>query len=229
MTLRFSNSNRYLPDVWTFNLPSGFSCPAAVECLTTVDRVTNKMTAGKDRKYPCYSAMGERYPAVRRAVWENFYALASCKGDAAKMAELINSEFPAKAKRFRIHSGGDFFSQRYFDAWLEVVARRPEVAFWAFTKSVNFWVERLGLIPENLNLTASYGGRYDYLIAKHELKHCRVFNTMEEVLASGMPLDDNDALASTGTASFALLLNSTKSRMKKKGTFDEGLQRTKGG
>jgi hypothetical protein len=186
------------------------------------------MQSNPERKFPCYSAMGERYPAVRKAVWDNLDALRGCKGDSGKMADLINSQFPDKATHFRIHSGGDFFSQRYFDAWLEVVTKRPNVVFWAFTKSVNYWVDRLGLIPENLNLTASYGGLHDYLIEKHALKYCRVYSTMEQVIASGLPLDDNDLLASTSTKPFALLLNSTKAKMKKKGTFDEGLQKTKG-
>lgn len=37
---------------------------------------------------------------------------------------------------FRIHTGGDFFSENYASAWAKVIEETPEVRFWAFTRSL---------------------------------------------------------------------------------------------
>lgn len=44
-------------------------------------------------------------------------------------------EIPAKAKAFRIHVAGDFFSPEYIAAWIMLVRSRPDVKFWAYTRS----------------------------------------------------------------------------------------------
>ena len=58
--------------------------------------------------------------------------------------------------------------------WLETCRKYPNVEFWAYTKSLPFWVARLDVIPENLTITASRGGKFDDLIEKHDLKNVRV-------------------------------------------------------
>lgn len=37
---------------------------------------------------------------------------------------------------FRIHTGGDFFSEDYARAWSEVISATPEVKFWTYTRSL---------------------------------------------------------------------------------------------
>ena len=37
---------------------------------------------------------------------------------------------------FRIHTGGDFFSEAYARAWAKVIEETSEVRFWAFTRSL---------------------------------------------------------------------------------------------
>jgi hypothetical protein len=37
---------------------------------------------------------------------------------------------------FRIHTGGDFFSEAYASAWAKVIEETSEVRFWAFTRSL---------------------------------------------------------------------------------------------
>ena len=39
------------------------------------------------------------------------------------------------ARMFRIHVGGDFYSQRYLDAWIRICKSNTETKFMAFTKS----------------------------------------------------------------------------------------------
>ena len=59
----------------------------------------------------------------------------------------------------RVHSSGDFFSQRYAAAWLEVARRNPDMTFWAPTRTwaapgwVNFW--RRADVPRNFIIRPS--------------------------------------------------------------------------
>lgn len=189
--------------VYEFNLPAGHSCPFAKDCKVMVDRQTGKFNIiGK--KYRCYASSAERFPGVRKSRWCNFEA-------------MLNNEpieIPKKAKYIRIHSSGDFFSQEYFDKWLDVCRANPDVRFWAFTKSIGFWVRRLDQIPSNLVLQASKGGKQDHLIEKYNLKYAEVFSDIKDV-PKGMPIDTDDKYAMSGNQSFALLDNFKYSKKEK--------------
>lgn len=205
----FTKVNRYIfdPKAFSWSLPSGTTCPGAEACLAKVDRVTGKMTNGPKQEFKCYSAMTERYPSVRNRYWANFDAV---KGKSAgEVAEVLDSCFPEKAKRVRIHTAGDFFSEQYFLGWVKFVESRPEVQFWAFTKSLPFWIKHISNIPSNLELQASYGGRYDHLIGQNSLKFAKVVWSVQEAEKLGLPIDTDDRLAAYPGGSFALLENFT--------------------
>jgi len=207
--LKFSRGNSYLgKGVWCFNLPSGHTCPGARECLVTVDRHSGKMTKGRHCKFRCYSAVSERFPAVRNQVWHNYAALLGLK--QIEMMDLIWDSLPAKATQIRIHTGGDFWSQEYFDAWVSIAMVKPDIRFWAFTKSLPFWIARLAHIPDNLVMTASKGGKHDHLIEPYNLRYAEVFPTRREAKRSGLEIDDADVLARKRGDSFALVDNYAK-------------------
>lgn len=202
--LKFSGPMPYYKDrVYEFNLPAGHSCPQANECLLKADRHTGKMKNGRNQSFRCYAAVAERFPAVRGSRWTNLDAIKRSK----KIAPLISSSIPQRADRIRIHGSGDFYNQRYFDAWLEVCKEHPHILFWAFTKSVQLWVNRIDSIPNNLKMQASRGGKQDHLIDTYNLKSATVFTTLEEAQASGMPIDIDDAYACSDQGSFALVDN----------------------
>ena len=209
--IKFTKGNSYLPKgTWSFNLPSGWSCPHAKNCLAFADRETGKIVNGKEQTFRCYSATVERYPAVRKQVWDNFEVLKHANhGD---MVRMLLEALPQKATHVRIHGGGDFFSQIYFDAWLDVVARRPNIQFWAFTKSLPFWVARLDGIPVNLALTASCGGRHDHLIEKYSLRYALVVESEGKAEQLNLPVDMNDFHAMRRGGSFALVENSKRKK-----------------
>ena len=48
-----------------------------------------------------------------------------------------------------------------FHAHIKLCKENPSVEFWAYTKSLNYWVNRINDIPKNLVLTASRGGKQD--------------------------------------------------------------------
>jgi hypothetical protein len=189
------NKKYYTGIVYEWNLPTGVTCPFAKECKVSVDRVTGKFDI-KDGYFRCYAASAERFPAVREHRWKNFEYVK--EGNVPVL--------PKGCENVRIHASGDFFNQKYFDMWIGLAKDHPEVNFWAFTKSINFWIERIDVIPDNLILTASYGGRHDDLIEKHGLKSARVYTNIADV-PEGMPIDTNDDYARMPNINFALLDN----------------------
>jgi hypothetical protein len=82
----------------------------------------------------------------------------------------------------RVHVSGDFYSQEYFNAWMKAAAYFPDITFYAYTKSIPYWVkaEAAGIIPPNFKLNASYGGSKDDLIKEHEFTFARVCFSREE-------------------------------------------------
>tara|TARA_Y100000310_G_scaffold118526_1_gene117424 strand:+ start:12498 stop:13106 length:609 start_codon:yes stop_codon:yes gene_type:complete len=202
--MKFSKKKTYYPQTtWEFNLPAGHSCPYAKDCKIKVDKETGKFdTIGK--KFRCYAASAERFPGVRKSRWENYEAV--LRGE-----EIV---IPKDVTHVRIHSSGDFFSQEYFDKWITICKNNPEIKFWAFTKSIQFWVNRLNEIPNNLTLQASKGSIQDDLIEKHNLKFAEVFKSLEALEKSGLPRDTDDAFAMEGTESFALLDNYNREKKK---------------
>jgi hypothetical protein len=204
MPIKFQKKKTFYPfPVYEFNLPAGHSCPFARDCKGMADRKTGKFTR-LGKKYRCYAVNAERFPGVRESRWRNFEAMLN--------HEPI--EIPKDATHIRIHSSGDFFSQDYFDKWLEVCRQNPNVKFWAFTKSIGFWVRRLDKVPSNLTLQASKGSHQDHLIDKYNLKYAEVFLDIKDV-PKGMPIDTDDSHAMEGNQSFALLDNFSYSKKDK--------------
>tara|TARA_R110000851_G_scaffold326315_1_gene494879 strand:+ start:71 stop:667 length:597 start_codon:yes stop_codon:yes gene_type:complete len=198
--MKFLRKNKYYEGiVYEWNLPSGFTCPFAMECLVKVDRHTGKFD-NKSKAYRCYSAMQERFPAVRNHRWANFDFLR----DGGK------PEIPKKAEAVRIHMSGDFYSQDYFNMWLDICNENPKIEFWAYTKSLKYWVKRINEIPDNLILTASKGGRNDYLIDEYNLKNVEIIKTKED--AKGKPIDTCDDQARMPNVNFCLLDNFAKKK-----------------
>lgn len=198
--MKFLRKTKYYDGVvYEWNLPSGFTCPFAMECLVKVDRHTGKFN-NKSKAYRCYSAMQERFPAVRNHRWTNFDFLR----DGGK------PKIPKKAEAVRIHMSGDFYSQDYFDMWLDICNENPKIEFWAYTKSLKYWVKRINEIPDNLILTASKGGRNDDLIDEYNLKNVEIIKTKEE--AKGKPIDTCDDQARIPNVNFSLLDNFAKKK-----------------
>lgn len=185
----------YSGEVYEWNLPTGTTCPFALECKVTVDRITGKFDIDKGL-YRCYAASAERFPGVRESRWKNFESVKN----------NIKPIIPGKCKSIRIHSSGDFFNQQYFDMWLEIAKENPNVEMWAYTKSLQYWVNKINEIPNNLILTASFGGRQDYLIKEYNLKNVIVYKSINDVEDS-RPIDNNDDYARVKNINFALLDN----------------------
>ena len=116
-----------------YNLPSGFTCPGATPFCSKV----------------CYSKKAERcYKSAReKRAWN--WEQSKAPDFATRMIEEIRVR---RITKVRVHESGDFYSQEYLNAWLEVVSALPEVIFLAYTKSLHLdW----GKKPENFRVYAS--------------------------------------------------------------------------
>jgi hypothetical protein len=194
----------------TFALPAGYACPGANECLCKSDRFTGKITDGPESRFRCFSAMNEaRATTVRNARWRNFELLQKAK-TVQGMANLINASLPAFVNYVRLHVSGDFFSETYFLAWLNVALANPKITFYTYTKSLAFLVKYKTRLPANLRIVASKGGKFDSLIAQHNLVSAEVVFSPEEARRKGLDIDHDDSLAIKADKSFALLLHGTQ-------------------
>lgn len=196
--------------VWTFSLPSGHTCPGACSCLAKVDFKTNKLTDGPQQRYRCFSATSEvAFRNTREARRFNLNMLRK-KRTAEDMATLLLASLPETWGVMRVHVGGDFYSQAYFDAWMLTAQRTPRMKFYGYTKSIPFWINwinRHGALPKNFFLTASLGGKFDDLI-KPYMVTAEVVEHPDEAKAKGKKIDHTDALAQNPKKDFALLIHS---------------------
>jgi hypothetical protein len=203
--LKFGNGNAKLKGIAIFSLPAGWSCPFASDCLSKADKTTGKITDGKDTKYRCFAATSEAiYKGARNARWHNYDML---KGKSLnEMVGIITNSLP-KQSIVRIHESGDFFNETYFKAWAMVASLHPNKTFYAYTKSLGYWVKNFDIIPANFKLNASEGSRQDNLIEEYGLKSAKVVFHPSEAKKLGLEIDHTDELAYKSDKSFALLLH----------------------
>lgn len=183
---KLSSSNE-LFIVAAFNLPAIAACPNAGRCKTG-----------------CYATQGNyRFPSVQKAYASN-YALV--KRDLGEFRELVSMDInrlqyklvPGQRLAVRIHTSGDFYSEAYYHAWVDLAEANPNVLFYAYTKMISQSYSRLR--PFNFVLIFSEGGLEDNLIDTSLHRHSRVFSSLEELHAAGyddVTTDDTMAFRST--------------------------------
>jgi len=194
-----------------FGKLAGHTCLFAKDCLSKV--INGKVIDGKHTKFRCFAASNE-------ALYTNVYKSHKLNSNLIKNAialgknatvELIVNSIPKSAETIRIFTSGDWQTQTEFDAWMEVAEQQPDILFYAYTKSLPFWVKRLDSIPNNVTLTASRGGKRDDLIAKHNLREAIVVYYATNLEAKSakyngptaeslnLPIDSDDSIAASPT------------------------------
>lgn len=146
------------------------TCPSAGECGTF-----------------CYASQGTYlFNCSMVAHARNLQHYLTNTGDFK--SQLINEISKIrKLRAFRIHDSGDFFSRQYALDWFEVINALPNVQFYAYTKMVPLFnrFKSEGLIPKNLSIIYSFGGKHDHLIDLNVDRHSKVFSSHEEMVESG--------------------------------------------
>ena len=209
----------YLTDkrkIYSLDLLSGYSCPYAEKCLSKAvvqPDGKRKIKDGKKTEFRCFSASQEvQYTNVYNSRKHNFDILR--KLSCGEMVDVINQSLPTNAGIVRIHVAGDFFSQQYMEAWYTVALLNPKTLFYAYTKSLRFWLA-INEFPilHNFVLTASYGGRDDHMIDEFNLRSTKVVFSEAEAEELGLAIDHDDSHAAKPSLrdnSFALLIHGTQ-------------------
>jgi hypothetical protein len=171
LNLKWSKGNTKLEklDTVSFNLPAfksadGFKvCPKAGACATV-----------------CYARQG-RYVMPNVAKSREFN-LAIVRDSVERFEALAAEDLGRIRNRIvRVHDSGDFFSQRYLDAWFRLAERFPEKKFYAYTKSLHLdWSG----CPGNFQLIQSVGGLMDDAIDKRK-SHSRIFASHHDRIKAG--------------------------------------------
>ena len=215
------------------DLPAGHSCPYALDCLSKADRVTGKLTDGPHTKFRCYAASAEALrPNVRNKRWRNYELLRQARS-TSEIYDLIVASLDAEdafdtGSVIRLHSSGDFFNQAYFDAVCLVAAASPSNHYYAYTKALPYVVaaQVRDILPSNLRIIASEGGRRDDLIPAIG-RSAKVVYSEAEAERLGLKIDHDDTLAAFGTESFALLIHGTQPQGSEAARAVSAAQRTR--
>lgn len=97
---------------------------------------------------------------------------------------LMIKEIKRKRVDFlRIHDSGDFYSKEYLNKWLTIAETLPDVKFYAYTKSHDFF--RSIDLPNNFDIIFSEGSKLDHKINKSKERHASIFNSKQELLKAG--------------------------------------------
>jgi hypothetical protein len=226
--LGFSKSNSKLE--WPyFSLPAGYTCPFATVCKNFPAKWEGPIKGGKWKKpasweknikpgpqaeIMCYAARAQgQYPGANVQAFKNLDLLKRMK-TKEKMANLIikSMEYHGLANTdiLRIHEAGDFFSQDYLDAWIEVAKRMPQTLFYAYTVSLPYYMARKNSLPKNFKVIASMDKHNEKFIMDNGLRYSRVVGTEEEARALGLPIDVDDSIAWGSDDDFALIIHGSQ-------------------
>lgn len=220
LSLRFSPANQKLRKlqkaiglpVFSFDTSAGVNCPFAKACRSQAvyDGSGFRIQDGPHTQFRCYAASEEViFRPVREMRLQNgqIHYLPTM-GEMVETLSYHLNELPFSGGVMRIHTSGDFTTQRYFDAWLKVAETFTKWKFYAYTKALPLWLKRRAEIPVNFSLVASYGGTHDYLIQQENLRFARVYNYKHEAEKDGLPIDLTDELAyDSSIGNFGLLVH----------------------
>jgi len=178
--------------IFNFSIPAyktkdgKVTCPFADSCV----------------KY-CYAQKGNytRFPVVQELMEEK-YKISKTNTFIPLMNEEIKKK---KATHVRIHDSGDFYSPTYLQKWLDIATQNKDVIFYAYTKSIKFFVDGLKL-PKNLKIIFSEGSKTDNLIDVNKHRHARIFKSKELLKAAGyIDASSNDLKAITSNKRVGLV------------------------
>ena len=214
MILKISKGNKKLSKTTgIISLPAGLTCPGANSCkaFVTIKGEKRILNRGNESLFTCFAASEElRYPNVYNSRRYNYNLINSyvVKRDVDGLSNLINDSLLANKKninKFRIHESGDFYNPLYLEAWLNVAKFNKDIKFYCYSKSLEYFLKVL--LPNNFYLTASYGGKYDYLINEgYFTRYSKVVFSIDEAKKLGLEIDVDDSLC-FGNKPFALLLH----------------------
>jgi len=164
----------------------------------------------------CYAQQGAYiWPGVAQAYeWRLEQTLSSTFVETMSAAIAVKAKTAARTRKqlvIRIHDSGDFYSSKYIQNWLKIIASFPDVIFYAYTKQVILF-KRL-TIPRNFSVIFSEGGLADDKIDLYQDRHARVFASEKELLDAGyVNASEDDLLAIGQSHKVGLIYHGHKSK-----------------
>ena len=235
MILKMSKGNMKLSkDTLIFSISAGITCPGSNNCKAWVTLKDDKrvLNRGNESLFTCFAASEElRYPNVYKSRRYNFNLINGyvLKNDLKGLTELINRSIQSNRKnitKVRIHESGDFYNRLYLEAWKNEAELNKDLIFYCYSKSLLFFPTNRS-IPNNFYMTASYGGKYDYLIDRGYFKRfSKVVFSEDEALKLGLKIDKDDSLC-FGNKPFALLLHGMQEKGSEAGEALKLIKRNK--
>ena len=214
MILKMSKGNAKLSkDTLILSITAGITCPGSSLCRAWVTLKDDKriLNRGPESMFTCFAASEElRYPNVFKSRKYNYDLINSyvIKRDVDGLSNLINDSLLSNKNnidKFRIHESGDFYHPLYLESWINVAKYNKDIKFYCYSKSLEYFLKVL--LPNNFYLTASYGGKYDYLIDEgYFTRYSKVIFSEDEAKQLGLEIDKDDSLCFQDKP-FALLLH----------------------
>lgn len=146
----------------------------------------------------CYARSGTYRFSNARAAHESKLELTQSDMFVSEMIADIDSWLSKKSTqhlKVRIHDAGDFYSLDYLNKWIEVMTHfetNPRVSFYAYTKQVKMFQSEAARLPKSFTVIFSFGGRQDASINLETERHARVFESIQDLEASGYVDGTND-------------------------------------
>lgn len=215
-------------EVASADMVCGYTCHFANKCKAFANPVTHKMVRGEHNEYDCYGAILEcAFTSTRELHWNNYDTIRKCK-TSGEMTDILLDAIPAYLKVLRIHSFGDFFSDTYFKAWLNVTEKLKNISFFAYTKVLPYLKVAK---PSNFAMVYSYGGILDNELTNEPTAYVvNSLNASKELKIPAScqkhPADDYDFIKAG--KSFALILHGSQRKTAKaltRGSFKAKLDK----
>ena len=175
----------------------------------------------KDTEFTCYSASLEAlYPSLYNLTRHNTSLLNEYikKDDLKALIECLNVSLNKKRSKninlVRWNQSGDIYTRFELEALKKVASMNKDLIFYFYTKNLTLFGHNHS-IPNNMKVTASYGGKYDYLIDRGYFKRfSKVVFSENEAKLLNLPIDTDDthAYMDKGANGFALLLHGTQEK-----------------
>ena len=188
-------------------------------------------TAGVCARF-CYARVGTyQFSNVKAAHARN---LAMVVEDLDGWTQAMSDELDHKryvGKWVRIHDAGDFFTDEYLQAWMDLARSHPETTFYAYTREVaRFKRMAEGKAPPNFLWLYSLGGMEDGLVDLEHDRHCDVFPSLEAAEEAGYTSqhEDDRHCVTLPTNKIAVVVNNIPHLKKRQGSETFGsLQRSR--
>jgi hypothetical protein len=176
----------------------------------------------------CYARNGTfLFPTSKAAHAANLvHVLDDLDGWRDAMTRELQHKRYRGEKYVRIHDSGDFFSDEYLMAWLDIARSVEDVIFYCYTKEVSRFkrIVATNTPPNNFRWLYSMGGLEDHLIDVDNDRHAEVFPSIEALESAGyFNQAESDILAITApTNRIGILANNIPAFRKKQGQMTFG-------